>query len=219
MGKIQKYTVDYRYTCEVCGEQTAWLEYTNQVETGMAILPGTMNGLLALGDVALMRNRLKKQIEEENFQFGFSAGANCPKCGARQSWYKKDPRDWLCFQRCLNCAWIYALGLILSLIPAFMECFVAVIILPVVGLLFGIWRAVRSVRKSKQETAACVAEENAFQEECASRSAHNIPSLTWAAKRLRWVITKARAQATAAQYIEHSKSCCGDGRKTNSLNE
>lgn len=53
MGKILKYTVDYRYTCEVCGERTRWLQYTNQVETGMFILPNTMNGLLALGDVSI----------------------------------------------------------------------------------------------------------------------------------------------------------------------
>lgn len=185
MGKILKYTVDYRYTCEVCGEQTAWLEYTNQVETGMAILPGTMNGLLALGDVALMRNRLKKQIEEENFQFGFSAGANCPKCGARQSWYKKDPHEiGFASSAALTVLGYTALGLILSLIPAFMECFVAVIILPVVGLLFGIWRAVRSARKSKQETAARVAEENAFQEECALRSVHNIPEFNMGGEKI-----------------------------------
>ena len=65
-----------------------------------------------------------------------------------------------------------------------MECFEAVIILPVVGLLFGIWRAVRSARKSKQETAARVAEENAFQEECASRSAHNIPEFNMGSEKI-----------------------------------
>lgn len=74
MGKILKYTVDYRYTCEVCGEQTAWLEYTNQVETGMAILPGTMNGLLALGDVALMRNRLKSRLRKKTSSLGLVQG-------------------------------------------------------------------------------------------------------------------------------------------------
>lgn len=178
MGKILKYTVDYRYTCEVCGEQTSWIQYTNQVETGMTILPGTMNGLLALGDVALMRNRLKKQIEEENFQFGFRAGESCPKCGARQSWYKKDPYAiGLASSVILTLLGYTALGLILSLILMFMQSFVAVIIPPVVGLLFGIWRAVRSAKKIKQEIAVCVTAEKAFEEECALRGTHNLPEI------------------------------------------
>lgn len=178
MGKILKYTVDYRYTCEVCGEQTRWLQYTNQVETGMFILPNTMNGLLALGDVALMRNRLKKQIEEEDFQFGFSAGESCPKCGARQSWYKKDPYAiGLASSVALTLLGYTALGLILSLIPVFMELYEAAIILPVIGLLFGIWRAVRSAKKIKQEIAVCVTAEKAFEEECALRGAHNLPEI------------------------------------------
>ena len=185
MGKILKYTVDYRYTCEVCGELTSWIQYTNQVETGMTILPGTMNGLLALGDVALMRNRLKKQIEDENFQFGFRAGESCPKCGARQSWYKKDPHEiGFASDVVLILLGYTALGLILSLIPVFMECFEAVIALPLIGLVFGIWRTMRFARKSKQENATYVAEEKAFEEECAARSAHNLPEINLGSEKI-----------------------------------
>ncbi len=50
--------------------RTAWLEYRIN-KTGMAIC-GTMNGLLALENVASC-GQLKKQIER-NFQFGFRQG-------------------------------------------------------------------------------------------------------------------------------------------------
>jgi hypothetical protein len=92
MGARYVYSVNYRYTCEKCGQQTGWLTYKKYAETSglSTALRGTpgLNGIgayLAYDDIKSTRDAFVRQTEEGRFSI-LEGGSACPNCKERQSW-------------------------------------------------------------------------------------------------------------------------------------
>ena len=92
MGARYVYSVNYRYTCEKCGQKTDWLTYEKYAETSglSTVLRGTpgLNGIAAFltcDDIKGTRTAFVNQMDEERFSI-LEGGSACPNCGERQSW-------------------------------------------------------------------------------------------------------------------------------------
>ncbi|MPM56228.1 hypothetical protein SDC9_103030 [bioreactor metagenome] len=161
MGARYTYSVNYRYTCEKCGQQTGWLTHRKLAETpGLDTVLHATPGLRGIGayltydEIRSTRETFTKQMAQEQFSL-LEGGDACPHCGARQSW--RPPYDFtnltLPGSIALTTVGYFTLSAVLALIvfAIFAEDSIpAVIGLCAAGLIVGPMRAV-TVRRKREK--------------------------------------------------------------------
>lgn len=179
MGARYTYSVNYRYTCEKCGQQTDWIRHRKLAETpGLDTVLRATPGLRGIGayltsdEIKATRETFVKQMEQE--QFSLLNGAACPHCGERQSWCVPYDLTSLTLPGsiALTTAGYFSLSAILALIvfAIFAEDSIPFVLgLCAVGLIIGPVRAITVHRKRKKANRD-------FLDAC---TIHNKPEIDW----------------------------------------
>lgn len=88
MGKHYYFEVDYKCTCEVCGNEIHGIMKRGPLEYGGGVLPTVMAVAIDAADMKLSQKLIESAVEGTGNQPYIAEKADtCPICGARQSWY------------------------------------------------------------------------------------------------------------------------------------
>ena len=85
--KGQTHTIKYRYCCENCGKMTNWYNADIEEVTGTTVVEDMASSLVNKDRFKKQLQKFKEKIEGGAYDYHFQAGAGCPLCNKRQSWF------------------------------------------------------------------------------------------------------------------------------------